>query len=248
MINFNATASLSPRQVTPKQKRNSFISLIIIGAILLATGLGLLISYFAGGKSDYVEVTKDFYYRCDYVGTSDSSTKPYLYTITGELKNTTDQTISLKLKGELESDRGRGMFEDSLVNIAAGGTYRVELLLEGNYAYDGISYIEVSVNGGAYETIYSSDRLYMSYMAYGLIVLGAVLVTIFVIKLVKHNKKVASGEIVEASQATNGWTTVDGRTPEMTEGVKADKKVCSYCGTKNDAKANKCSGCGSKLD
>ena len=250
MIMFSmGSVGTNNRLVTPKQKKRSLITLIVMGAIIFVIGMGLLIGYFVGGKNDYVEISTPFYYRCDYVGGS----KPYNYTITGEIKNKTDRGIYVSLKGEIEDSEHRGLFDDEPGYIEAGATYRVELILEGNYAYDEVSLIEVSVNGGAYETLYSSDRVYMSYMAYGLLAIGAALTAGFSVGLVKHNKKVAAGELTEtANQDANGWTSIDGKAPEKTENAqtdaKEDKKVCSYCGTKNDAKADKCSGCGGKLD
>lgn len=242
----NMSIMNNQKKVTPKQKKRSLVSLIVVGAVLLAFGIFLLIGYISELSNDFIEVSRDFYYNCEYVG----GTNPYLYTITGELTNKTDKPITVKLKGEISKSGAIGEFEEGPFTIEAGATYWVDLLLEGQQEYEELSYLEALINEYEWFTLIDSEGYLILVASIGCMLGGLACIIPCSISL----KKLPAEDANDASQDTNGW---EGGNPKMTETPKEPKDAneesnskmitCSYCGTKNKPDADKCSSCGGKL-
>ncbi len=268
-INLGGLAAIGGRH---GGKKGRAISLLIVAIFIAIVGIGIAISSLEPYFNSYLEVSQAF----DYSQSGDTMI------ITGEVTNKTDKTLvnvdfKLTFDGEEDGLDYSGYYNINNITIEAGGTYRIEEILDADgVTYTSIDEVEFRVGNGDWMTLYENGSI-------GFIIVGGVMVLVAVIflicSIVLFRKAKKEKEMGITEPDTNGWgggngprTTMSGTTTTTTTTNSSSTStttsttyveptlplnnqgrtdnnitVCPYCGTKNTGSTGKCSGCGSNL-
>ncbi len=229
----------------------SVISTLITAILLTILSIVFLLPIFGSGD---LEVTQRFSARSSY----DPYYSDYVVTVTGEVKNTTSETMyDVKFYVTVENDDYYAPCPAITIDeILPGEIVRVQGEFYGDgESYDGIDEIEYSINGGSRQTLNQGDEWIASL---GLGVVAVVMWIIFLISLAQYKKKknqvqeqfggntfggpvsTNDGEVMSNPFATNPQPTT--QAPQA-----ARAQTCPYCGSKVAVTDGKCPGCGAKL-
>ena len=160
----------------------SVISTLITAILLTVVSIVFLLPIF--GSSD-LEITQSFAARSSY----DIYEGDYVVTVTGEVKNTTNETMyDVRFYITVENDEYYAPCPAIIIDeILPGEIARVqgEFWADGE-VYNDIDEIEYSINGGARQTLNQGDEWIASL---GLGVVAVVMWIVFLISLAQYKKK-----------------------------------------------------------
>ena len=229
----------------------SVVSTLITAILLTVMAIVFLLPIFGSGD---LEVTQKFAARSSY----DIYEGDYVVTVTGEVKNTTTETMyDVRFYVTVENE---DYYADcpaiTIDEILPGEIARVQGEFYGDGdAYDDIESIEYSINGGARHTLSQGDEWIASI---GLGAVAVVMWIVFLISLAQYKKKknqvqeqfggnTFGGPVStnDGHVVTNPFATNPQPTTQAPQAVQA--QTCPYCGSKVAVTDGKCPGCGAKL-
>ena len=181
----------------------------------------------------------------------------YQITVTGEVKNTTSETMyNVRFKMKVENDEYYSQIDFYRIDeIGPGEIARVQGVFLVEADYDTISEIEYSINGGSYQRIAQP----MDWFAAAIMgVMAIVMWIVYAVSLKQYKKcKNQSQEAVGGNVFGGPITTSNGevltnpfapQAPQVQQEPQVPQaQICPYCGSKVPAAESKCPGCGAKL-
>lgn len=156
-----------------------------------------------------------------------------------------NETITLELEDDEYDD---GVYESTYYILRSPSTYNLISL----HAYDDYGYImslsEYTEQQESYRKESIKNEIYSQQKDLGtcvtLAVVGFVLIVAGVIAfIIKKNSKLVGGSVL----VTEEIFTIPEEDEVPVEKPDNNTKTCKYCGTINDAKSMKCSGCGANI-